>query len=72
MERKDVVAPGKTRCIMPRNMFLRTNLEVLNMKKHFKMTFVCIMQPKTESFSFAVFLGYANALQTRDETQCKV
>ena len=71
VERKDVVAPGKAGCIMPRKMFLRKSLEVLNMKNHFKMTFVCMMQPITESFSFAVFLGYANASQTRDEPQCK-
>ena len=55
-----------------KNMCLRKDLTEEIIANHFMMTHVFIMQPSTESFSFAVFLRYANALHSRDEPQCRV
>ena len=67
-----MVARDRIGCIMPKNMCLRKDLTEEIIANHFMMTHVFIMQPSTESFSFAVFLRYANALHSRDEPQCRV
>lgn len=69
MENTNAVVPSKIGCIMPIIMFLNENFDF---EDSLPIDMPVCNAAKTRSFSFAGFLGYAKALQARDEPKCKV